>query len=77
LDATAEAALKQVLAEDPQARGYRATDWTVPLLSTELARHGHILSERTLRRTVHRLGLRWKRPKGRPDPASAAKKGRV
>ena len=35
LDATAEEALKQVLADDPQVHGYRATDGTVPLLSTE------------------------------------------
>ena len=59
--------------------GYAATDWTVPLLRTELSRRGHVLSERALRRTLHRLGWRWKRPKyvlGRPDPAYAAKKGR-
>lgn len=78
LDMAAEATLEQVLADDPQAHGYAATDWTVPLLRTELAQRGHDLSERTLRRTLHRLGWRWKRPKyvlGRPDPAYAAKKG--
>lgn len=79
LDDVAEATLKQVLAEDPQAQGYAATDWTVPLMRTELARRGHGVSERTLRRTLHRLGFRWKRPKyvlGRPDPTYEAKKGR-
>ncbi len=79
LDATAEAQLEQLLAADPQAHGYAATDWTVPLLGTELAKQGYALSERTLRRTLHRLGYRWKRPKyllGRPDPAYEAKKGR-
>ena len=79
LDEAAEATLEQVLADDPQAHGYAATDWTVPLVRTELARHGSALSARTLRRTLHRLGYRWKRPKyvlGRPDPAYAAKKGR-
>ncbi len=78
LDMAAEATLEQALADDPQAHGYAATDWTVPLLRTELAQRGHDLSERTLRRTLHRLGWRWKRPKyvlGRPDPAYAAKKG--
>jgi transposase len=78
LDGDAEATLTQVLTDDPHAYGYTATDWTVPLLRTELARRGHTLSERTLRRTLHRLGFRWKRPKyvlGRPDPAYAAKKG--
>jgi transposase len=79
LDAAAEAELHRLLAADPQAHGYAATDWTVPLLRTELAKQGHQLSERTLRRTLHRLGYRWKRPKyvlGRPDPAYEAKKGR-
>lgn len=80
LDVDAEATLEHLLADDPQAHGYAATDWTVPLLRTELARSGYDLSERTLRRTLHRLGFRWKRPKyvlGRPDPADEAKKGRV
>ena len=79
LDAAAEATLERLLAEDPQAHGLVATDWTVPLLRTALATQGHVLSERTLRRTLHRLGYRWKRPKyvlGRPDPAYEAKKGR-
>jgi transposase len=79
LDGAAQATLEQVLTDDPQAHGYAATDWTVPLLRTELAQRGHALSARTLRRTLHRLGYRWKRPKyvlGRPDPAYAAKKGR-
>ena len=79
LDATAEAELERLLATDPQAHGYAATDWTVPLLQAELAKQGHALSERTLRRTLHRLGYRWKRPKyvlGRPDPAYERKRGR-
>jgi transposase len=79
LDAQAEAQVEQVLADDPQAHGYLATDWTVPLLRTELLQRGSALSERTLRRTLPRLGYRWKRPKyvlGRPDPAYEAKKGR-
>ncbi len=78
LDLAAEAQVEQLLAADPQAHGYAATDWTVPLVQTELARQGHVLSERTLRRTLHRLGSRWKRPKyvlGRPDPAYEAKRG--
>ncbi|HZC79209.1 MAG TPA: helix-turn-helix domain-containing protein [Ktedonobacterales bacterium] len=56
LDGPAEATLQQVLAEDPQTHGYAATDWTVPLLHTELGQRGYTLSERTLRRTLHRLG---------------------
>jgi len=79
LDAAAEAALQQLLSAEPQSQGYGSTDWTVPLLSTALAQAGHPVSERTLRRVLHRLGWRWKRPKyllGRPDPAYEAKKGR-
>lgn len=79
LDVGAEVTLERLLADDPQAHDYAATDWTVPLLRTELARRGQELSERTLRRALHRLGFRWKRPKyvlGRPDPAYEAKKGR-
>jgi transposase len=79
LDGGGEAALEALLGQDPQARGHQATGWTVPLLRTELAAAGHALSERTVRRSLHRLGYRWKRPKfvlGRPDPAYEAKRGR-
>jgi transposase len=80
LDPDAEATLDALLTEgDPQAHGYAATGWTAALLRTELARRGLPAAERTIRRTLHRLGWRWKRPKyvlGRPDPASAEKKSR-
>jgi transposase len=78
LDPDAEAALDALLTEgDPQAYGYAATGWTAPLLRTELERRGWRVAERTIRRALHRLGWRWKRPKyvlGRPDPAYAEKK---
>ena len=54
----AEQQLDGLLSEDPQAHGYASCDWTVPLLRTELARQGQLLSERTLRRALHRLGWR-------------------
>lgn len=80
LGAAAEAVLETLLAEgDPQVHGYAATGWTVPLLRSELAQQGWPVAERTIRRTLHRLGWRWKRPKyelGRPDPAYAEKKSR-
>jgi len=80
LDPAAEAALDALLQEgDPQAHGYAATGWTVPLLRAELGKQGWEAGERTIRRTLHRLGWRWKRPKfvlGRPDPAYAEKKSR-
>jgi transposase len=78
LDAAGAALLAEVLGSDPQARGHYATGWTVPLLRTELAPVGDLLSARTLRRTLHRLGYRWQRPQyvlGRPDPAYAEKRG--
>ena len=74
-----EAAVTALLATDPQACGQHATGWTVPLLHTELVRRGYAISDRTVRRTLHRLGWRWKRPKyvlGRPDPDYAPKKTR-
>lgn len=73
------ALLNELLADDPQRRGHRATGWTVPLLHGEARAAGIAVSERTVRRTLHRLGWRWKRPKyvlGRPDPAYDEKKGR-
>jgi transposase len=74
-----EGRLDALLAGDPQAAGYQASGWTVPLLQTELAKHGPAVSQRTVRRALHRRGGRWKRPKyvlGRPDPDYAEKKGR-
>jgi transposase len=78
LDAGAEGVLTGRLGEDPQARGYQATGWTVPLLRRELAQAGCQVGDRTVRRALHRLGYRWKRPRyvlGRPDPAYAEKRG--
>lgn len=72
-----ETVLTERLAADPQAHGHQATGWTVPLLRTELAAAGYAVGERTIRRALHRLGYRWKRPRyvlGRPDPAYAEKK---
>jgi transposase len=79
LDRAGAGRLEELLATDPQAHGYQATGWTVPLLRTELAAAGYRVGERTIRRAVHRLGYRWKRPQyvlGRPDPAYAEKRGR-
>jgi transposase len=78
LDAAGEALLAALLAVDPQTRGHQATGWTVPLLRGELVQAGYSVGERTIRRALHRLGYRWKRPQyvlGRPDPAYAEKRG--
>lgn len=69
--------LERLLGENPQVRGHRAAGWTVPLLRTELAAAGYRVSSKTIRRALHQLDYRWKRPKyvlGRPDPAYAEKK---
>ena len=79
LDTSAEHLLEQWLKADPQTLGEQTTGWTVPLLHTRLTQAGYAVSQRTLRRTLHRLGWRWKRPRyvlGRPDPAYEEKKGR-
>jgi transposase len=80
LQRQAELLLEELLEEDdPQRRGYRSTGWTVPLLKSELAKAGYVVSERTVRRTLKRLGFRWKRPKyvlGRLDPDHESKKGK-
>jgi transposase len=78
LDAPGAGVLEAVLATDPQTRGHRATGWTVALLRVELANAGVDVADRTVRRALHRLGYRWKRPRyvlGRPDPAYAEKRG--
>ncbi len=80
LEGRAELLLVELLEEgDPQSRGYRSTGWTVPMLKSELAKGGYVVSERTVRRTLKRVGFRWKRPKyvlGRPDPDHESKKGK-
>lgn len=78
LDAAAAQYLQALLGSDPQTYGHHATGWTVPLLLGELATMGWVVADRTLRRTLKRLGYRWKRPQyvlGRPDPAYAEKRG--
>jgi transposase len=78
-DAAGAQRLLELVQSDPQAAGYAATGWTVALLQTELGQQGWSASQKTLRRTLHRLGWVWKRPRvvlGRPDPDYDAKKGR-
>jgi len=78
LDAKALRLLEQWLETDPQTLGEQTTGWTVPLLHPRLTQAGYSMSQRTLRRALHRLGWGWKRPKyvlGRPDPAYEEKKG--
>jgi transposase len=59
-----ERVLVTVLETAPQAQGYRAAQWTTPLLRQYLRElHALAVSEVTVRRGLHRLGYRWKRPR--------------
>lgn len=65
---TAPALTGEMLAEEvrknPHEEGYATNGWTVPLLAAHLhRRYGIEVSERTLRRRMHALRLRWKRPR--------------
>jgi transposase len=56
--------LAAVLAQDPRTLGYRATNWTAPLLAAHLRDQlGCAVSERTVRRRLREYGWRWKRPR--------------
>jgi transposase len=79
LKADHRARLEQLLGEEPGRYGYKATGWTVPLLAIHFTEVEHVpVSETTLRRVLHALGYRWKRPRyvlARRDPERAGKKG--
>jgi transposase len=79
LKAAHRARLEQLLGEEPEAHGYKTVGWTVPLLAIHFAEvEGVPVSETTLRRVLHALGYRWKRPRyvlARRDPERAGKKG--
>ena len=61
-DAVKEA-LTDLLPTAPPAHGYRHPAWTTPLLLAHLAREGVAASDTTVRRALHALGYRWKRPR--------------
>ncbi len=71
--------IAQEIRRDPMRLGYNSTDWTVALLADHLRqKYGTSITVRTLRRRMHDLGLRWKRPRYRyatKDPHRAQKKG--
>ncbi len=59
-----EQVLVAVLEAAPESHGYRAAQWTTPLLCQYLREHQALaVSEGTVRRGLHRLGYRWKRPR--------------
>jgi len=71
--------LRRLLATDPRTLGYQSATWTAPLLAAHCARHEDCaIDARTIRRRLHELGYRWKRPRYRyADRAAhlAQKKG--
>jgi transposase len=80
LDAEAERTLSRLLCSDPAivAGGSLTTFWSVAMLTLALMmRLGHYLSPTTLRTSLHRLGLRWGRPRlampEKLDPLKALK----
>lgn len=56
-------ALAKLMPTAPTDHGYRHPAWTAPLLLAHLTRNGVGASDTTVRRALHRLGYRWKRPR--------------
>jgi transposase len=71
--------LERELRRDPLQLGYNTTGWTVALLATHLNQvYDCAITPRTLRRRLHQLGWRWKRPRyvySGKEPHRAQKKG--
>jgi transposase len=61
--AAVEAVLADLMPTDPRDHGYRHPAWTTPLLLAHLGRLGVAASDATVRRALHALGYRWKRPR--------------
>lgn len=79
---TVKSTLHKLLQNDPQGEGYLATFWTVAMLLVVLAKQLQVaLSASTLRTVLHRLGLRWRRPRlampQKTDPEKAIKQWRI
>lgn len=79
---TAQENLTQMLQDDPQQSGYRATFWTVAMLSLALLKGwGLHISQSSVRQSMRRLGLRWGRPRlsmpDKVDPQKAHKQWEI
>lgn len=61
--AAAAEAIRAALATRPADHGYRHPGWTAELLRRHLGRDGVAASRTTVRRALHALGYRWKRPR--------------
>lgn len=58
-----ETALAELMPTAPTDHGYRHPAWTTPVLVAHLRRQGVEASGSTVRRVLHALGYRWKRPR--------------
>lgn len=68
---TFDVQLSILLMLSPERFGYHARHWTVRLLQDQLRQNtGEEYSDDTIRRSLHRLGFVWKRPRYvlAPDP---------
>ena len=75
-DVTFDAVLQSLLILSPERCGYRAQHWTVRLLRDQLRKDlKQDYSDDTIRRSLHRLGYVWKRPRYvlAPDPEQEKK----
>lgn len=66
-----ETLLQTFMLLPPERCGYHATHWTVPLMQDQLRQNlGQTYSDAVVRRSLHRLGYVWKRPRYvlAPDP---------
>ena len=59
----------------PTERGWLRSRWSCKLLSLELFKErALVVSRETVRRVLHRLGFRWRRPRPVPPPKDPIKK---
>lgn len=73
---TFDVVLRSLLIVSPEWCGYRAKYWTVRLLRDQLRKNlERDYSDDTIRRSLHRLGYVWKRPRYvlAPDPEQEKK----
>jgi transposase len=75
VDAEVKQAMEETLSKPPTSQGYNFTIWTTPLLRKHIEKElGVALCCDTIRRTLHDLNFRWRRPRWavqRKDPQAA------
>jgi transposase len=75
-----DARIRREIVKNPDRLGYNSLEWTAPLLARHLSSlYDCTISAATLRRRMHRMDLRWKRPRHAftgKDPNRAQKKAR-